>query len=223
MLYVTAEQMRGIDRRAIEDIGIPGVVLMENAGRSVYEEATKMVDAADGVVLVLCGKGNNGGDGYVVARHLFTDGYSQRVHLLGTTDSISGDAATNMSILQRMGIEIIELLDDEDVGRVVSGATNAALIIDALLGTGLKGEVKGPYATLISGIVGSGTRILSVDIPSGLDADTGEPLGVAVTAEKTVTFQYPKLGFKNPSAKRFVGELVVADIGIPAVCAADVQ
>jgi NAD(P)H-hydrate epimerase len=219
MLYVTAEQMREIDRRAIHELGIPGVVLMESAGRGVFEEARKMLEPGDGVVLVLCGKGNNGGDGYVVARHLLNRGYSVEVYLVGATDRVSGDAAINLAILQRLGTEINELHDETDAHSVASRAREAALVVDALLGTGLKGDVTGLYATLISAIVDSRARVLSVDVPSGLDADTGHPLGVAVTAERTVTFQYPKLGFKNPAAKRFLGELVVADIGIPDMCA----
>jgi NAD(P)H-hydrate epimerase len=219
MLHVTAEQMREIDRRAIHEIGIPGVVLMENAGRGVFEEARKMVEPTDGVVLVLCGKGNNGGDGYVVARHLINSGYRVEVHLLGTTDKVSGDAAINLAIVQRMGEEINELHDETDVQRVASRAKDAALVIDALLGTGLKGEITGLYAALISAITESRARVLSVDVPSGLDADTGRPLGVAVTAERTVTFQYPKLGFSTAAAEPFLGELVVADIGIPDICA----
>lgn len=218
MIYVTAGQMRAIDRRAIHEIGIPGVVLMENAGRRVFEEATKMVAPEQGVVLVLCGKGNNGGDGYVVGRHLLNNGYSAEVHLLGTTAKVSGDAAINLTILQRMGKGVNELHDENDVRRVASEAYSAALVVDALLGTGLKGEVTGLYAALISAIAESRARVLSVDIPSGLDADTGEPLGAAVRAEKTVTFQYPKVGFKNPGAKQFLGELVIADIGIPDIC-----
>ena len=100
----------------------------------------------------------------------------------------------------------------------LSSIDGAALVVDALLGTGLKGAVTGPYATIISALTRSHARVLAVDIPSGLDADTGEPLGVAVRAEKTVTFQYPKIGFKNPAAAQFLGELIVADIGIPGVC-----
>jgi hydroxyethylthiazole kinase-like uncharacterized protein yjeF len=219
MLYVTAEQMREIDRRAIHEIGIPGVVLMENAGRRVFEEARKMAAATDGVVLVLCGKGNNGGDGYVVARHLVNSGYSVEVYLVGTTDKVEGDAAINLAMLQRLGKEVDQLHDEADVHRVASRATDAALVVDALLGTGLRGDVTGLYADLISAITESRARVLSVDVPSGLDADTGQPLGVAVAAERTVTFQYAKLGFRTSAAKRFLGELVVADIGIPDICA----
>jgi len=216
-MYVTAEQMREIDRRAIQEIGIPGVALMENAGRRVFEEATKMVDASDGTVIVLSGKGNNGGDGFVVARHLINNGYHVKVFLVGKTEDVSGDAGVNLAVFQRMGMTVHELHDQSDLQALAADLSSAALVVDALLGTGLKGQVKGMYATLIRALDGS--RVLSVDVPSGLDADTGHPLGVAVRAEKTVTFQYQKCGFKTPSAQEFLGELVVADIGIPHVCA----
>ena len=217
MVYVTAEQMREIDRRAIFEIGIPGVALMENAGRRVFEEATRMVGASDGAVVVLSGKGNNGGDGFVIARHLINNGYKVKIYLVGNAEDVSGDAGVNLAALRRMGVAVHELHDQDDVQALGPILENAALVVDALLGTGLKGEVKGLYASLVS--AASGSRVLSVDVPSGLDADTGHPLGAALRAEKTVTFQYPKRGFKNPSAREFLGELVVADIGIPRVCA----
>jgi NAD(P)H-hydrate epimerase len=218
MIYVTAAQMREIDRRAIHEIGIPGVVLMENAGRRVFDEATRMVAAGVGSVLVLCGKGNNGGDGFVVARHLINNGYTVEMYLVGSAEEVSGDAKINLTVLQRMGITVHEVQDDRDVQRIASKLDSAALVIDALLGTGLKGSVTGLYATIISALSGSKARVLSVDVPSGIDADTGEPLGVSVRAEKTVTFQYPKIGFKNPDAAQFLGKLIVADIGIPRTC-----
>ena len=218
MVHVTSEQMREIDRRAIHEIGIPGVALMENAGRRVFEEATTMVLPTDGLVLVLCGKGNNGGDGFVVARHLVNNGYDAEVYLLGKGEEVSGDAAINLTVLRHMGTHINELRDEDDLQLVAPKLGRAALIVDALLGTGLKGKVTGLYATLISAVAGSEAPVLSVDVPSGLNADTGQPLGVAVRAKRTVTFQYPKLGFKNPSAKGFLGDLVIADIGIPYLC-----
>ena len=219
MIHVTTEQMREIDRRAIHEIGIPGIALMESAGRRVFEESTTMVAATEGDVIVLCGKGNNGGDGFVVARHLLNNAYDVEVHLVGKAGEIAGDAATNLAVLQHMGIAVHELHKQHDVSAVTPALGGAALLIDALLGTGLRGEVRGLYAALISAVNGSQARVLSVDIPSGLNADTGEPLGAAVRAEKTVTFQYPKRGFKNPLAREFLGELVVADIGIPGICA----
>jgi NAD(P)H-hydrate epimerase len=219
MMHVTTEQMREIDRRAIQDIGIPGVALMESAGRRVFEELTQMVVPADGTVLVLCGKGNNGGDGFVVARHLVNNGYDVEVYLVGSANEVAGEAATNLGVVQRMGVPVHEVRTEPDVSAVRSKLDEAALIIDALLGTGLRGEVSGVYAVLIAAVNGSQVPVLSVDIPSGLDGDTGTPLGAAVRATKTVTFQYPKRGFTNRSAGQFIGKLVVADIGIPAICA----
>jgi len=216
-MHVTAEQMREIDRRAIQDIGIPGVVLMENAGRRVFEEAKSMVSASDGVVIVLSGKGNNGGDGFVVARHLINNGYDVRAYLVGKAADVSGDAAINLAVLRQMGTVVNELYHENDVEALVPDLRGASLVVDALLGTGAKGAVKGLYAALVSALDGS--RVLSVDVPSGLDADTGKPLLMAVRAEKTVTFQYLKRGFTHPSAQEFLGELVVADIGIPRLCA----
>ncbi len=219
MIHVTAEQMREIDRRAIQDIGIPGVALMENAGRRVFEEATKMVSPRDGPIIVLCGKGNNGGDGFVVVRHLVNNGYHVEAYLVGSADEVSGDASTNLAVLDRMGVRVDEVRKETDVSAVVSRLEGAALVIDALLGTGLCGEVTGLYAALIAAVNGSKVPVVSVDVPSGLNADTGEPLGAAVRAARTVTFQYRKRGFANRSAREFLGELVVADIGIPAICA----
>ena len=218
MFHATADQMREIDRKAIHEMGIPGVVLMENAGRSVFEEAKSMTSAASGTVVVFCGTGNNGGDGYVIARHLLNHGYDVEVHLLGDPARISGDAGVNLTILRNMGVDVKKLRDSCDVKAMAPCLKEAALVIDALLGTGLNAEVRDPYAALISRVNGAASHVLSVDIPSGLDADTGEPRGVAVRAEMTVTFQCPKTGFRNPVSKQFLGKLVVADIGIPAAC-----
>jgi len=219
VIHVTTEQMREIDRRAIEDIGIPGIALMENAGRRVFEEVSRMVTPADGTVLVLCGKGNNGGDGFVVARHLVNNGYDVEVCLVGKPDEVVGDAATNLAVLQHMGVPLREIREQNDLSVVTSRLEGAALVVDALLGTGLRGEVTGIYAGLIAALNGSQVPVVSVDIPSGLDGDTGEPLGTAIHAARTVTFHCPKRGFANRSARAFLGELVVADIGIPAICA----
>jgi hydroxyethylthiazole kinase-like uncharacterized protein yjeF len=219
MIHVTTAQMREIDRRAIQDVGIPGVALMENAGRRVFEESTSMVTPADGTVLVLCGKGNNGGDGFVVVRHLINNGYRVEACLVGKVDEVAGDAATNLTVLQHMGVVVREIRDQTDLSAVSSRLAGAALVIDALLGTGLRGEVTGLYAGLIAAVNGTEVPVVSVDIPSGLDGDTGKPLGTAIRAVKTVTFHSPKRGFTNRSAREFLGELVVADIGIPAICA----
>jgi NAD(P)H-hydrate epimerase len=215
---VTRAEVRELDRRAIEEYGIPGVVLMENAGRAVAEEAVKMLPTRDTKrVAILCGKGNNGGDGFVAARHLHNRGVEVRVYLLCKVEEVasSPDAYTHLKIVQKMGLPIKEVPTEGKTEEVLSGLKGFDLLIDALLGTGLTGEVREPYKILIQGLNASGVPILSVDIPSGLDCDGGHVLGAAVRATRTVTFILPKVGFFKGQGPAHVGELVVADIGIP--------
>lgn len=216
MQYLTVQQMREADRRCIEELGIPGVVLMNNAGNAVFKELDK------GPVTVLCGKGNNGGDGFVVARLALVAGWKVKVLLLTEPSNIRGDAEVFMNAYLRLGGEMIVCLNDNDVHKKVSEITENETCVDALLGTGTKGEVTGLLRTAIESMSRL-SNIISVDLPSGMNADTGEICGVCVRARKTVTFQYPKIGFSNPRAKEYLGELVVADIGIPPVCADDNQ
>ncbi len=214
--YLTVQQMREADRRCIEELGIPGVVLMNNAGNAVFKELDK------GPVTVLCGKGNNGGDGFVVARLALVAGWNVKVLLLTEPSNIRGDAEVFMNAYLRLGGEMTVCLNDNDVHKEVSEIAEKETCVDALLGTGTKGEVTGLLRTAIESMSRL-SNIISVDLPSGMNADTGEICGVCVRARKTVTFQYPKMGFKNPCAKEYLGELVVADIGIPPVCANDNQ
>ncbi|MGC8739486.1 MAG: NAD(P)H-hydrate epimerase [Candidatus Hydrogenedens sp.] len=212
--YLTVQQMREVDRRCIEEIGIPGVVLMNNAGSAVFRELEP------GPVTILCGKGNNGGDGFVVARLALTAGWTVKVLLLTDPSHIHGDAKVFMNAYLRLGGKMIACVNDNDVRREIDKLTRDETCVDALLGTGTKGEVTGLIRTTIESI-NKLSNIVSVDLPSGMNADTGEICGVCVHARKTITFQYPKIGFKNPSAKEYLGELIVADIGIPPVCADD--
>lgn len=214
--YLTVQQMREADRRCIEELGIPGVVLMNNAGSAVFREIDK------GPVTVLCGKGNNGGDGFVVARLALVAGWNVKVLLLTEPTHIRGDAEVFMNAYLRLGGDMVVCLSEEDVCKKVSEIADNETCVDALLGTGTKGEVTGLLRTAIESMSRL-SNIVSVDLPSGMNADTGEICGVCVRARKTVTFQYPKMGFKNPCAKEYLGELVVADIGIPPVCANDNQ
>lgn len=214
--YLTVQQMREADRRCIEELGIPGVVLMNNAGNAVFKELDK------GPVTVLCGKGNNGGDGFVVARLALVAGWNVKVLLLTEPSNIRGDAEVFMNAYLRLGGEMTVCLNDNDVHKEVSEIAEKETCVDALLGTGTKGEVTGLLRTAIESMSRL-SNIISVDLPSGMNADTGEICGVCVRARKTVTFQYPKIGFRNPRAKEYLGELVVADIGIPPVCADDNQ
>ena len=215
MKPVTTDEMRELDRWAIQELGIPSLVLMEVAGRAVVQEAMKMLGDSRGPVVVLCGKGNNGGDGLVVARHLLNAGVDLSVLILGTKDQLSPDARANLDILERLGFQPEPLITDQSLAELPDRLAPAELIIDALLGTGLKGSVSEKYRHIIDAINGSGSPILAVDIPSGLDGDTGQPLGSAVKATRTVTFQCPKKGFSLAPGPEYVGELIVADIGIP--------
>jgi NAD(P)H-hydrate epimerase len=214
LIYVTPDEMKRIDAFAIKEIGIPGVVLMENAGRAVFEAAYKSLAGSNLPALVLCGRGNNGGDGFVVARHLINNGIETHVFLVGGISRIKGDARVNLRILKKMGTPI-NRVTAKGLPELRHKMKGCGIIIDALLGTGLSGEVTGLYRDVIALINEAGCPVLAIDIPSGLDGATGKPLGIAVVANMTVTFQLPKTGFENPLSRRHTGELNVVDIGIP--------
>lgn len=216
MKIATAAEMREIDRITIEEVGIPGMVLMENAGIQVVNTIKEMLENPIGKrVWVFAGGGNNGGDGLVVARHLFNHGAKVKVVLLTDPSSLKGDAWNNYLIAQRMNIEMMTLASRKDLMALKISLPSADLIVDAIFGTGLKGEVKGDAAEVIRMINSAQRPVVSVDIPSGLHADTGEVLGVCVQAAKTVTFGLPKVGLCLQLNSEYVGELVVADISIP--------
>jgi ADP-dependent NAD(P)H-hydrate dehydratase / NAD(P)H-hydrate epimerase len=206
MRYVTRREMQDIDRRATEEHGIPVDVLMENAGRAVADAVEERASKACPVVAV-CGKGNNGGDGFVAARLLAGRGFE--VEILALQDSYDESTATG-----RNWAKVRDSLDF--VGRFKRRPM--AVILDAIFGTGLARPVAGREKALIEEMNRFDPRwfpIVAVDIPSGLDADTGKPLGAAVRATVTVTLGLPKAGFRSPAAREFLGELVVADIGFP--------
>lgn len=213
MKTLTAAQMREVDRRCIEEIGIPGAVLMNNAGAAVFREIK------GGPVGVVCGKGNNGGDGYVVARLALAAGYETRVVLVADPAQITGDAAVFLRAYRSLGGRAEVALDEASAVRAVAGLADCAVLVDALLGTGVKGEVQGPIRVAIEAWPKVWT--VAVDLPSGLNADSGEVCGCCVRADVTVTFQYAKRGFTAPSAQPYLGRVVVADIGIPPICADD--
>ena len=222
MRTMTRAEVREFDRHAMEDLGVPGVVLMENAGRQAADQAERMLGQAGGArALVVAGRGNNGGDGFVVARHLTVRGHDARVLLLADPAQLAGDAATNFRLLGPLGITATRLPDDPaGLRAAIAGAADRAdLLVDALLGTGLSGEVREPFRSGVeavnAGAAARGTPVLAIDIPSGLDADRGVPLGVAVRATATVTFAAAKTGFTAPGAQAYTGRVVVADIGVP--------
>jgi len=211
--------MRDLDRAAIQQWGIPGLTLMENAGRAVADAARRL-SAADSErpVVFVCGTGNNGGDGFVAARHLSEQGRRVRVLLAGSRDRVTGDALENLRRLDEAGIEVVEIDDAQVAARVLP---QAALIVDALLGTGLSGKVRGLPGQLIEVINDSGRPVLAVDVPSGLDADSGEPLGIAVRAIETVTMGLPKIGLCLYPGMDYAGRITVANLGYPAELVAD--
>jgi hydroxyethylthiazole kinase-like uncharacterized protein yjeF len=215
MKLVTASEMRELDRRAIEEVGIPSLVLMENAGRSTYQILRREFPDLAGEVGVLAGRGNNGGDGFVVARYLAADGFPVVVFLLGSRDQVSGDARVNLDILAPLGVEVVEVLSEADLNPALHRLARAELIIDALLGTGLDKPVRGLMATLIEKVNHLRAPVLAVDLPTGLSADTGEVLGVAVAAQVTVTYGWPKIGQVVPPGRDYVGRLWQVDISIP--------
>ncbi len=211
---LSREQVRAIDRRAIEEFGVPGAVLMENAGRGAAEVLLAL--GARGPVVVCCGKGNNGGDGFVIARHLDNRSVPVRVLLFARPEELTGDAALNYEIVRRSGIPIkVRGGQAVDVAALRQELAAAEWVVDALFGTGLAGAVRPPFDAVIAAINASAAKVLAVDIPSGLDCDTGEPLGATVRAQHTVTFVAPKKGFAQPAAREWVGEVHVADIGAP--------
>ncbi len=227
-VVMSRDEVRAVDRWAIDTLGIAGVVLMENAGRSCAELIKeKLSNITKPKVCIFCGTGNNGGDGYVIARHLLNtrlgvgtsrsrSGYKVSVVIVGDRNKVKGDAKINLEILERMGQPIKQLiLDDGDIpGRVKTFAADADMLVDGLFGTGLGGWLSDEYKQLIESINAQNRPILAIDIPSGLDCDTGEPLGAAIKASYTVTFVAVKKGFTFPGAAKYTGEVFVASIGI---------
>ncbi len=211
--YVTRDVVRSIDRVAIEEFAIPGIILMENAGRGAADCLRQA--GITGRILICCGKGNNGGDGFVIARHLETRGYDVRVLLFADPVALRGDAAVNYRILERAETPIRVIPNPVIPGELDKEFTTAEWIVDALLGTGTAGELREPFATIIDRINAAAARVMAVDLPSGLDCDTGRPLGGSVRAEFTVTFVAKKIGFASPSAAVWTGRVLVAEIGVP--------
>lgn len=215
MTSLSREQMRACDREAIETWGLPGIVLMENAGRGCAEIILGMLSGdTKGRVVIACGKGNNGGDGYVIARHLLNAGVDVSMHLLAPVEEITGDARTNLDVLIKMAppIEVHQNAGSIDIEADLAAAD---LLVDALLGTGVTGSPRPPYPTVIEAINACATPVVSIDIPSGLDADTGRPSDSTVRATVTATMAARKKGFDNPDSRPYTGRVEVVDIGMP--------
>lgn len=213
-IALTREQSRQVDRLAMKKYGFTGLVLMENAGRGVVDTLEKL--GIGGAVVICCGQGNNGGDGFVIARHLDLRGYQTRVLLFCDPGQLTGDAATNYQILEKTDVPIHACFEAPEAADLQEHLSGAAWILDALLGTGARGEPRPPLDTVIERLNDSGIPILAVDVPSGLDCDSGQPADHTIRAAHTCTFVTPKVGFLKPTAKPCLGELHVLDIGTPA-------
>lgn len=211
MKFVTAKAMQQIDKEATERYEIPTVILMENAAISSAFCVLRMLKVGQRNVILFCGQGNNGGDGFACARHLINRGLKVKIYFTGKKEKLSSEAKTNYKILRKLGQKILQpklsLLNKE--------LNDTDLIVDALLGIGLKDKVGRPLYCLIELINSSKKPTLSLDIPSGLDATSGKVHGIAVKATRTVAFGLVKKGFLNPRAKEYIGELTIGDIGLP--------
>jgi NAD(P)H-hydrate epimerase len=216
MYLVTAAEMQAMDRTTIDGFGIPGRVLMETAGR----EAARIFlahfseDARRGVA-VAAGRGNNGGDGHVIARCLAQKGYPVTVYLLCSADKVQGDAAANLNLLPALGVPVIEVPDEQALARHQPRMRKAAVWVDAIFGTGLNAEVRGWLRSVIDFINQQDRPVFAVDIPSGLNADTGHPCGACIRADVTATFAFPKIGHIVFPGAALTGRVEVLDIGIP--------
>ena len=217
MRVLNAAQMREADRRTIEEIGIPSLVLMENAGRQAVAAMEAMYsDLAERHVGVLCGRGNNGGDGFVIARTFAQRGVDVSVFLLGRVADVRGDARTNLEILGRLGLTVVEIADSQAWELHFSEIRDCTLIVDAMFGTGLNAPVSGLLESVIADVNASGIPVVAVDLPSGLSADSPEPIGPAIEASLTITLAAPKLPLVLPPGETLAGDIVIADIGIPS-------
>jgi NAD(P)H-hydrate epimerase len=236
MLLLSRDQVRRVDQIAIKEFGIPGAVLMENAGRSVAEETLRLClepgarislydpDELDPKieslhVAVLCGGGNNGGDGFVIARHLYNAGANVAIFTAVPTENLSGDAKLHAEIARKLEIQHIDISDESLLKNSDSELQNSTVIIDALLGTGFSGDVRPNIAAIIRRCNALGMqddrKVVAVDVPSGFDCDSGTPGNATIRADLTVTFVAMKKGFVKMEAKTYTGRVVVAGIGVP--------
>jgi hydroxyethylthiazole kinase-like uncharacterized protein yjeF len=205
--------MKELDSRAINQCGIPASSLMENAGKAIASEAVKII--GKGKVFIFCGYGNNGGDGFVVSRHLLLNDYLVETFLVGNLRRFSPETQANYRALVAVNHMPVNISTVEEIDKVFVQLPAPDLVIDAIFGIGLRGIPDEFFLKLIDRINDFGCTVIAADVPSGLDADTGKPLGSAVKAWKTVTLGYPNIGFQNPVAKPYLGKVICADIGLP--------
>ncbi|MEW6350383.1 MAG: NAD(P)H-hydrate dehydratase [Thermodesulfobacteriota bacterium] len=217
MYLVTAEEMRRFDAVAISEYGIPGAVLMENAGRTTYQILKDHMggDVSGLKVAVVAGPGNNGGDGYVIARYLINADAEVVTFLLSPRDKVRGDALINLQVLEKMTSQVVEVTDEDQLADAVSWWHEADVIVDAMLGTGLESEVRSPYLEAVRGMNESRALRVAVDLPSGLHADSGKIMAAAVRADLTVTYGFMKIGMAVHPGLDHCGRVETVDISIP--------
>jgi len=213
---VSIEQMREVDRLMVDEIGVSILMMMENASRNIAILSRKLLGGSikNKHIVVLCGKGNNGGDGLGAARHLINFGGMVTCILSGRKENLGENARVQFNVLKNIDASIIEFSDQEEQ-IIQEKINNSDLVIDTLLGYNLKGNPKEPIATLINLSNSSGREVLAVDIPSGLDGNTGQPHAPAIKAKTTITLALPKVGLLTDLAREYVGELYVADLSVP--------
>jgi hydroxyethylthiazole kinase-like uncharacterized protein yjeF len=220
MKILDATQMRNIDRRATERFGVPSIVLMENAAIAVVDAIFEHFPSCDRVALV-CGTGQNGGDGFAVARHLENRGIVPAIVIVGDRGSIHGDAETNLLVCERLGVPIYDVRTEGDIETALAHVADADLVVDALFGTGLNRAPAGVHAEIIRAIAELRIPVLAVDLPSGANASSPEPFEPCLQAEVTVTFAAPKICHVFEPAALHCGEVIVADISIPEIALED--
>lgn len=216
----SAHEIQALDKLAIETLGIPSLVLMENAGRAVSCEVLRQLKRPNRLnrpkkpfVTIFCGLGNNAGDGFVIARHLHEAGLEVHTYIIGKAGHLKSDAAVNYRILRKLGgkVRVVAAVDNV----ICRDMARSDIVVDAILGVGLNRKIREPFQGIIEAINHSKKYVIAVDVPSGLDATTGRIYGICVRAATTVTFTFAKKGFVKNKGPRFVGRVVVADIGIP--------
>jgi NAD(P)H-hydrate epimerase len=226
---LTRDQTRRVDRIAVERLGLPSIVLMENAALNAASFVIDLLQrdeehlGPDPRIAILCGGGNNGGDGYALARHLHNFGLSVTCYAVSDPAKLDGDAKINHDADAALGFDIVPVLDDEAEDRATADWKLAALVVDAMLGTGFRGEVRPRMAGIIHALNQlDHPRVLALDTPTGLDCETGQPSNATVRATATITFVAEKIGFAEDAAQDYLGEVVIADIGLPLDWAHDI-
>lgn len=213
-LQLTRDESRAIDQAAVDELGLSGLLLMENAAAGVCRLIRQ--DFADvGRMVILCGPGNNGGDGFAIARQLAAVGIESEVILVDAGKPLTHDCDFNRNVWTAAGYKVSDGTDLSVAAEVCSFLSSSDLIVDCLLGTGIRGDVREPFASVVNAINASRAKVLAVDVPSGLDCNTGTAVGSCVRADSTVTFVGIKTGFRQKSAAEFTGQLHVAHIGLP--------